>query len=155
MTQLVLPDGVAVFMGGESTSSRAVVQSAGVACRLKGQRLKDEFNQHGELLHLILRYTQSLITQMAQTAVCNRHHTIDQQPAAGLRVLRRGQARNRPPAAAAPVPPRPDLPHGGVFPVGAAPNGRARPAGNMLLAGDGAAPVPRPAGSACAARAPL
>jgi CRP-like cAMP-binding protein len=71
--------GVAVFMGGESTSSRAVVQSAGVAYRLKGQKLKDEFNKHGELLHLILRYTQTLITQMAQTAVCNRHHAIDQQ----------------------------------------------------------------------------
>ena len=71
--------GVAVFMGGESTSSRAVVQSAGVAYRLKGQKLKDEFNKHGELLHLILRYTQALITQMAQTAVCNRHHSIDQQ----------------------------------------------------------------------------
>ena len=71
--------GVAVFMGGESTTSRAVVQSAGVAYRLKGQRLKDEFNKHGELLHLILRYTQALITQMAQTAVCNRHHSIDQQ----------------------------------------------------------------------------
>lgn len=71
--------GVAVFMGGESTSSRAVVQSAGVAYRLKGQKLKDEFSKHGELLHLILRYTQALITQMAQTAVCNRHHSIDQQ----------------------------------------------------------------------------
>jgi CRP-like cAMP-binding protein len=71
--------GIAVFMGGESTSSRAVVQSAGVAYRLKGQQFKDEFNKHGELLHLILRYTQSLITQMAQTAVCNRHHSIDQQ----------------------------------------------------------------------------
>ena len=71
--------GVAVFMGGESTSSRAVVQSAGVAYRLRGQKLKEEFNKHGELLHLILRYTQALITQMAQTAVCNRHHTLDQQ----------------------------------------------------------------------------
>jgi CRP-like cAMP-binding protein len=71
--------GVAVFMGGESTSSRAVVQSAGVAYRLKGQRLKDEFNRHGELLFLTLRCTQALITQMAQTAVCNRHHSIDQQ----------------------------------------------------------------------------
>lgn len=71
--------GVAVFMGGESTSSRAVVQSAGVAYRLRGQKLKDEFNKHGELLQLILRYTQALITQMAQTAVCNRHHSIDQQ----------------------------------------------------------------------------
>ena len=71
--------GVAVFMGGESTPSRAIVQSAGHAFRLPGQRLKDEFNRHGELLLLMLRYTQSLITQMAQTAVCNRHHSIDQQ----------------------------------------------------------------------------
>lgn len=71
--------GVSLFMGGESTPSRAVVQSAGGACRLVGSRLKDEFNRHGELLTLMLRYTQSLITQMAQTAVCNRHHTIDQQ----------------------------------------------------------------------------
>ncbi|MCQ0168324.1 Crp/Fnr family transcriptional regulator [Pseudomonas sp. S12(2018)] len=71
--------GIAVFMGGESTSNRAVVQSAGLACRLPGQRLKDEFDRHGELLLLMLRYTQSLITQMAQTAVCNRHHSIDQQ----------------------------------------------------------------------------
>ncbi|MBN8738225.1 MAG: Crp/Fnr family transcriptional regulator [Lysobacterales bacterium 69-70] len=71
--------GVAVFMGGESTSSRAIVQSAGTAYRLDGRRLKDEFNRHGALLQLMLRYTQSLITQMAQTAVCNRHHSIDQQ----------------------------------------------------------------------------
>ena len=71
--------GVSLFMGGESTPSRAVVQSAGIAYRLRGQRLKDEFNRHGELLHLMLRYTQALITQMAQTAVCNRHHSIDQQ----------------------------------------------------------------------------
>jgi len=71
--------GIAVFMGGESTPSRAIVQSAGHAYRLPGQRLKDEFNRHGELLLLMLRYTQALITQMAQTAVCNRHHTIDQQ----------------------------------------------------------------------------
>lgn len=71
--------GVALFMGGESTSSRAVVQSAGYAYRLRGQLLKDEFNRHGAMLHLMLRYTQALITQMAQTAVCNRHHTIDQQ----------------------------------------------------------------------------
>jgi CRP-like cAMP-binding protein len=71
--------GVALFMGGESTPSRAVVQSAGSAYRLLGQRLKDEFNRHGEMLLLMLRYTQALITQMAQTAVCNRHHTIDQQ----------------------------------------------------------------------------
>ena len=71
--------GVALFMGGESTSSRAIVQSAGFAYRLLGQRLKDEFNRHGELLRLMLRYSQALITQMAQTAVCNRHHSIDQQ----------------------------------------------------------------------------
>lgn len=71
--------GIALFMGGESTPSRAVVQSGGHAFRLSGQRLKDEFNRHGELLVLMLRYTQALITQMAQTAVCNRHHSIDQQ----------------------------------------------------------------------------
>lgn len=71
--------GVSLFMGGESTSSRAVVQSAGSAYRLAGQRLKDEFYRHTELMLLLLRYTQSLITQMAQTAVCNRHHSIDQQ----------------------------------------------------------------------------
>ncbi|RVU40439.1 Crp/Fnr family transcriptional regulator [Rheinheimera riviphila] len=71
--------GVSLFMGGESTTSRAVVQCAGSAYRLNGQRLKDEFNRHGMLLFLMLRYTQSLITQMAQTAVCNRHHSIDQQ----------------------------------------------------------------------------
>lgn len=71
--------GVSVFMGGESTPSRAIVQSAGKAYRLLGQRLKDEFNRHGEMLQLMLRYTQALITQMAQTAVCNRHHLIDQQ----------------------------------------------------------------------------
>ena len=71
--------GVAVFMGGESTPSRAIVQSAGSAYRLPGQLLKDEFNLHGNLLLLILRYTQALLTQMAQTAVCNRHHSIDQQ----------------------------------------------------------------------------
>ncbi|MFK3642214.1 Crp/Fnr family transcriptional regulator [Pseudomonas protegens] len=71
--------GVALVMGGESTTSRAIVQSAGHALRLPGHRLKDEFNRHGEMLLLMLRYTQSLITQMAQTAVCNRHHSIDQQ----------------------------------------------------------------------------
>jgi CRP-like cAMP-binding protein len=71
--------GVALFMGGESTPSRAIVQSAGSAYRLLGQRIKDEFNRHGELLLLMLRYTQSLLTQMAQTAVCNRHHSVDQQ----------------------------------------------------------------------------
>jgi CRP-like cAMP-binding protein len=71
--------GVALFMGGESTSSRAVVQSSGHAYRLKSNKLKEEFNRHGRLLELMLRYTQSLITQMSQTAVCNRHHSIDQQ----------------------------------------------------------------------------
>lgn len=69
--------GIALFMGGESTPSRAVVQSAGRAYRLPGQRLKEEFNRHGEILQWLLRYTQSLITQMAQTAVCNRHRSID------------------------------------------------------------------------------
>jgi CRP-like cAMP-binding protein len=71
--------GISLFMGGESTPSRAVVQSAGYAYRLTGQRMKDEFNRHGETLTLLLRYTQALMTQMAQTAVCNRHHTIEQQ----------------------------------------------------------------------------
>jgi CRP-like cAMP-binding protein len=71
--------GVALFMGGESTTSRAVVQSAGFAYRLLGQRLVDEFNRHGALMHLMLRYSQVLLTQMAQTAVCNRHHSIEQQ----------------------------------------------------------------------------
>ena len=72
--------GISLFMGGESTPSRAIVQSAGNGYRMPGQRLKDEFNhQGGELQHLLLRYTQALITQMAQTAVCNRHHSIDQQ----------------------------------------------------------------------------
>jgi CRP-like cAMP-binding protein len=71
--------GVSLFMGGESTPSRAVVQSAGIACRLDAQVMKDEFGRGGPVLHLLLRYTQALITQMAQTAVCNRHHTVDQQ----------------------------------------------------------------------------
>jgi CRP-like cAMP-binding protein len=71
--------GVALFMGGETTPSRAIVQSAGSAYRLAGERLKQEFNRHGQMLHVLLRYTQSLITQMAQTAVCNRHHSLDQQ----------------------------------------------------------------------------
>ena len=66
-------------MGGETTPSRAIVQSAGYAYRLIGQRLKDEFRRNGELQLLLLRYTQALLTQMAQTAVCNRHHTVDQQ----------------------------------------------------------------------------
>ena len=71
--------GVSLFMGGESTPSRAVVQSAGRGLRLKAQLMKDEFNRAGPVLHLLLRYTQALITQMSQTAVCNRHHTLDQQ----------------------------------------------------------------------------
>ncbi len=71
--------GISLFMGGESTSSRALVQSGGRGYRLRGQRLVDEFNRHGQLMSLVLRYTQALITQMAQTAVCNRHHSIDQQ----------------------------------------------------------------------------
>src|SRR5690242_741996 len=71
--------GVSLFMGGETTTSRAVVQSAGCAYRLTGARLKREFALHGDLMYILLRYTQSLITQMAQTAVCNRHHSVDQQ----------------------------------------------------------------------------
>ena len=71
--------GVSLFMGGETTTSRAVVQSAGHAYRLKGQLLKDEFFRAGPMQRLLLRYTQALLTQMAQTAVCNRHHTVDQQ----------------------------------------------------------------------------
>ncbi len=71
--------GVALLLGGESTPSRALVQSAGSAYRLLAQRVKEEFNRHGEVHQLLLRYTQSLLTQMAQTAVCNRHHSIDQQ----------------------------------------------------------------------------
>jgi len=71
--------GVSLFMGGESTPSRAVVQSAGSAYRLRSELMKDEFNRAGPVLHVLLRYTQALITQMAQTAVCNRHHSLDQQ----------------------------------------------------------------------------
>lgn len=71
--------GVALFMGGETTPSRAIVQSAGRAYRLPSLAIKEEFGRHGEMLHLLLRYTQALITQMAQTAVCNRHHSVDQQ----------------------------------------------------------------------------
>ena len=71
--------GISLFMGGESTPSRAVVQSAGHGFRLNAQTMKDEFNRAGPVLHLLLRYTQALITQMAQTAVCNRHHSLDQQ----------------------------------------------------------------------------
>jgi CRP-like cAMP-binding protein len=71
--------GVSLFMGGETTPSRAVVQSAGYAYRLPGQVLKEEFTRGGAMQHLLLRYTQALLTQMAQTAVCNRHHSLDQQ----------------------------------------------------------------------------
>ena len=71
--------GIALFMGGETTPSRAVVQSAGYAYRLKGGQLKEEFERGGPLQYLLLRYTQALITQMAQTAVCNRHHALEQQ----------------------------------------------------------------------------
>ena len=70
---------VSMFMGGGSTSSRAVVRSGGQGFRLNAKDLKKEFDRGGAVLHLLLRYTQALITQMAQTAVCNRHHTIDQQ----------------------------------------------------------------------------
>jgi CRP-like cAMP-binding protein len=71
--------GISLFMGGESTPSRAVVQSAGHAYRLPSRILKREFEYGGPLQHLLLRYTQALITQMAQTAVCNRHHSVEQQ----------------------------------------------------------------------------
>ncbi|OOG58686.1 Crp/Fnr family transcriptional regulator [Polaromonas sp. C04] len=71
--------GISLFMGGESTPSRAVVQSAGQGFRLNAQAMKDEFSRAGPVMHLLLRYTQALITQMAQTAVCNRHHSLDQQ----------------------------------------------------------------------------
>jgi CRP-like cAMP-binding protein len=71
--------GVSLFMGGESTPSRAVVQSGGVGLKMKATTFKDEFERSGPVLRLLLRYTQALITQMAQTAVCNRHHSLDQQ----------------------------------------------------------------------------
>jgi CRP-like cAMP-binding protein len=71
--------GISIFMGGETTPSRAVVQSAGSAWRLPGPAMKEEFTRGRAMQHLMLRYTQSLITQMAQTAVCNRHHSVDQQ----------------------------------------------------------------------------
>ncbi len=71
--------GISLFMGGESTPSRAVVQSAGTCYSLPAQVVKDEFNHVGPVMHVLLRYTQALITQMAQTAVCNRHHSLDQQ----------------------------------------------------------------------------
>jgi CRP-like cAMP-binding protein len=71
--------GVSIFMGGEMTTSRAVVQSAGSAYQLSSRMLNDEFKRGGELQLHLLRYTQALLTQMAQTAVCNRHHSLDQQ----------------------------------------------------------------------------
>ncbi|MEO7852796.1 MAG: Crp/Fnr family transcriptional regulator [Rubrivivax sp.] len=71
--------GISLFMGGESTTSRAVVQSAGSGLRLRSQQMMLEFNRAGPVLHLLLRYTQALISQMTQTAVCNRHHSLDQQ----------------------------------------------------------------------------
>ena len=71
--------GIALFMGGETTPSRAVVQSAGHGYRLRAELLKQEFSRGGPVMRLLLRYTQALITQMAQTAVCNRHHSVDQQ----------------------------------------------------------------------------
>ena len=71
--------GISLFMGGDSMPSRAVVQSAGMGFRLQAQLLKDEFNLGGPVMHVLLRYTQALITQMAQTAVCNRHHALEQQ----------------------------------------------------------------------------
>jgi CRP-like cAMP-binding protein len=71
--------GIALFMGGETMPNRAVVQSEGLAYRLPGELLKNEFNRGGPLQHLLLRYTLAMLTQMAQTAVCNRHHTVDQQ----------------------------------------------------------------------------
>lgn len=71
--------GIALFMGGDTTPSRAVVQSAGKGYRLRGADIKEEFGRSVPVMHLLLRYTQALITQMAQTAVCNRHHSLDQQ----------------------------------------------------------------------------
>jgi len=71
--------GIALFMGGDTMPNRAVVQSSGDAYRLQGQILKQEFNRAGALQHLLLRYTLAMLTQMAQTAVCNRHHSVDQQ----------------------------------------------------------------------------
>jgi len=71
--------GISLFMGGESTPSRALVQSAGQGYRLKADLMLQEFGRAGAVMHLLLRYTQALITQMAQTAVCNRHHSLDQQ----------------------------------------------------------------------------
>jgi CRP-like cAMP-binding protein len=71
--------GISLFMGGDSTPSRALIQSGGGAYRLRAQLMKEEFDRGGPVLHLLLRYTQALITQMVQTAACNRHHSLDQQ----------------------------------------------------------------------------
>ena len=71
--------GISLFMGGDTTPSRAIVQSAGHGFRVKADLLKSEFERFGATMHLLLRYTQALITQMSQTAVCNRHHSVDQQ----------------------------------------------------------------------------
>lgn len=71
--------GISIFMGGETATSRAVVQSKGYGYKIKSSILFDEFNRSGPVMHLLLRYTQALISQMTQTAVCNRHHSLDQQ----------------------------------------------------------------------------
>ena len=71
--------GITLFMGGGTTPSRGVVQSAGMGVRLSAQRIKEEFSLSGPVMHLLLRYTQALIAQMVQTAACNRHHSLDQQ----------------------------------------------------------------------------
>lgn len=71
--------GIALFMGGQTMPNRAVVQSAGCAYRIRPTHFMHEFNRHGAMLHIMLKYTQAIITQMAQTAVCNRHHSVDQQ----------------------------------------------------------------------------
>lgn len=71
--------GIALFMGGETTPNRAVVQAAGLGYRMQAETIKAEFNRSAPVMHLLLRYTQALITQMAQTAACNRHHSVDQQ----------------------------------------------------------------------------
>ena len=71
--------GISLFMGGQSTPNRAVVQSAGAGFRMSAEMIQHEFNHCGPVMHLLLRYTQALITQMSQTAVCNRHHSLDQQ----------------------------------------------------------------------------
>jgi CRP-like cAMP-binding protein len=81
--------GISIFMGGGSTPSRAVVQSAGWGYRLRSAVIKEEFASSVPVMHLMLRYTQALITQMAQTAVCNRHHSLDQQLCRWLLLSRR------------------------------------------------------------------